>query len=69
MQRFLQEHGEVQLSALGLGTSLLVCSVSCLLFPAHPRHDGKDETKSSLACSYLFDGDRGRDFEGRALGC
>ena len=25
MQRFLQEHGEVQLSALGLGTNLLVC--------------------------------------------
>ena len=35
MQRFLQEHGEVQLSALGLGTSLLLCSVLCLICPAH----------------------------------
>ena len=29
MQRFLQEHGEVQLSALGLGVSLVTCLLTC----------------------------------------
>ena len=70
MQRFLQEHGEVQLSALGLGMSLLMClnpvpSVSLL----HKRLDtGKAGVTTSLSCSYLFDGDSGRDFEEWAVG-
>ena len=58
MQRFLQEHGEVQLSALGLGTNLLVCfrfmsctfkSANCILLNEHDR--GKGEVKTSLQLS------------------
>ena len=78
-QRFLQEHGEVQLSALGLGVFHLsapsLCLVSCAAMALCQPHcipmriEGPLLSVVPLVCSYLFNGDGGRDSEERAMGC
>ena len=79
VQRFLQEHGEVQLSALGLGElHLLHASFlwrATTVRPCLPADNddtpwctvGSDLYRW-LACSNFLNGDSGRDTQKRAMG-